>query len=87
MTVTVTDEQYQEITRYLSALINGDGFNIMNEQPLHNKLVKFMATLPGGTLPSRVSDEETRRMRKKSSATAARSSSTSIALRKPPERM
>jgi hypothetical protein len=47
MSVTITDEQFQEITRYLAALKSGDGFKIMNEQPLNRELVKFMATLPG----------------------------------------
>jgi phage-related protein len=58
MSVTITDEQYQEITRYLTALRSGDGFEIMNDQPLNNKLAEFMATLPGGTPPSRENDEE-----------------------------
>jgi hypothetical protein len=51
MSVTITDEQYQEITRYLAVLLNGDGFEIMNKQPLHSKLAQFMATLPMQTLP------------------------------------
>jgi hypothetical protein len=51
MSITITDEQYQEITRYLAVLLNGDGFEIMNKQPLHSKLAQFMATLPMQTLP------------------------------------
>jgi hypothetical protein len=51
MSITITDEQFQEINRYLAALQNGDGFKIMNEQPLNNKLVEFMASLRGHPTP------------------------------------
>jgi phage-related protein len=60
MSVTITDEQYQEITRYLSELRNGDGFEIMNNNLLNNKLASFMATLPGAA-PQETIEETIRR--------------------------
>jgi len=58
MGVIITDEQHQEIMRYLTDLRNGDAFAVMNNHTLNSKLANFMATLPGGTPPSRENDEE-----------------------------
>jgi hypothetical protein len=57
-TVTVTADQFRIIEDYLTRLRDGEAYHIMEKQPQHDALVKFMGTLPGGTPPSRENDEE-----------------------------
>jgi hypothetical protein len=47
MSVTITDEQFQKIEEYLTKVVKGEAYNIMEKQPDNDALVKFMASLRG----------------------------------------